>query len=143
MRISLILCLLLWFIPTMGAPVLYSEDIYPFASQSEKKQFSRITQETRCMTCQNQSIADSNSPFAADLRAAVYMQVKEHKSDAEIQAHMKQRFGDYVLLQPPIEKQTWVLWSAPLILSLLGFGALFTIIYRQPGRQARQPVEEA
>ena len=136
MRVSLILCLLMWFIPSMGATQLYSEDIYPFASHAEKKQFARITQETRCMTCQNQSIADSSAPFAADLRAAVYTQVKEHKTDAEIKAHMKQRFGDYVLLQPPVEKQTWVLWSAPLILSLLGFGALFTIIYRQPSRKS-------
>lgn len=141
MRFSFILCLLMWLIPTMGAGLpLYSEDIYPFASHAEKKQFARITQETRCMTCQNQSIADSSAPFAADLRAAVYIQVKQHKSDADIRAHLKQRFGNYVLLEPPVEKQTWALWSAPLLLALLGFGVLFTIIYRQP---ARQPVEEA
>jgi cytochrome c-type biogenesis protein CcmH len=127
----------------VSALPLYSEDIYPFTSQSEKKQFARMTQETRCMTCQNQSIADSTAPFAADLRAAVYLQVKEHKTDAQIRAHLKQRFGDYVLLQPPLEKQTWPLWAAPLFLSLLGFGILFTIISRQPARSSVKPVEEA
>ncbi len=139
MKSSILFCLLMWFLPAIAASHLYSEDIYPFTAQSEKKQFERITQETRCMTCQNQSIADSAAPFAADLRAAVYTQVKEHKSDAEIQAHLKKRFGDYVLLQPPVEKQTWALWSLPLALAFLGFGVLFTIIYRQP---ARRPVEE-
>jgi cytochrome c-type biogenesis protein CcmH len=125
-RAAMMLCLLCWFMLAMAA-----QDLYPFDNNQDKAQFARLTQEVRCLVCQNQSIADSNAPFAADLRAEVYRLIGLHNSDAEIKAHLTQRYGAYVLLQPPLASQTWVLWATPLGLLLLGFAVLYRIIIRQ------------
>jgi cytochrome c-type biogenesis protein CcmH len=125
-RVAIVMCMICWFIPVMAL-----QDLYPFVNNQDKAQFSRLTQEVRCLVCQNQSIADSNAPFAADLRAEVYRLIGLHSSDAEIKAHLIQRYGAYVLLQPPLASQTWLLWAAPLGLLLLGFAALYRIISRQ------------
>ncbi len=106
-------------------------DLYPFESADEHAQFSRLTQEVRCLVCQNQSIADSNAGFAEDLRAEVYRLVRQHQTDQGIKAHLQHRYGAYVLFNPPLSRYTWVLWLAPIVLLLLGFAGVFWVVYRQ------------
>lgn len=82
-----------------------------------------ITKQLRCLVCQNQSIDDSNAPLARDLRLLVRERLKAGDSDAATLAYVVARYGDFVLLRPPVKATTWLLWFGPLAL-LLG-GALF------------------
>jgi cytochrome c-type biogenesis protein CcmH len=80
-----------------------------------------LTESLRCVVCQNQTLADSNAPLAADLRARIREQVEHGASDDEIRAFMVQRYGDFVLYRPPVRPLTWALWFGPLA-ALIGGG---------------------
>ncbi|MDQ2994218.1 MAG: cytochrome c-type biogenesis protein CcmH [Pseudomonadota bacterium] len=108
-----------------------ASDVYEFSNPKEREQFTQLTQEIRCLVCQNQSIADSNAPFASDLRTEVYKMVKQQHSDAEIKAFLSKRFGQYVLLNPSISAHTVGLWLAPFGFLLVGFTVLISLITRQ------------
>jgi cytochrome c-type biogenesis protein CcmH len=73
----------------------------------------RLSAELRCVVCQNQSIDDSNAPLAKDLRQLVRAQLATGKSDAQVLAHVVERYGTFVLLRPPIMASTLLLWLAP------------------------------
>lgn len=84
-----------------------------------------LTQELRCLVCQNQTIADSQADLAVDLRNQVRELLLKGKSDQQILDFMVQRYGDFILYRPPIKSTTWVLWFGPLML-LVG-GLLFLV----------------
>ena len=86
-----------------------------------------ISAELRCMVCQNQSIDDSHAPLARDLRILVREQLKAGKSDDEIRDYLVERYGAFVLLKPPLDGETLILWLSPLLVFLVGGGAL---VYR-------------
>jgi cytochrome c-type biogenesis protein CcmH len=89
----------------------------------------------RCLVCQNQSISDSNADLARDLRAIVRERIAAGDSDEEARNFLVDRYGDWVLLQPPVKKETWILWFGPL--ALLGFaGGLGVGLYRR--REAKE-----
>jgi len=88
-----------------------------------------ISAELRCLVCQNQSIDDSNAPLARDLRVLVRQRLEAGDSNDEVLDYVVARYGDYVLLRPPFEPATWILWLGPfallaLVLGLLGFVAV-------------------
>jgi cytochrome c-type biogenesis protein CcmH len=80
-----------------------------------------ISQDLRCVVCQNQSIDDSDAPLARDLRIVVREQLQKGQSDAEVRDYVVARYGNFVLLKPPVEPATWGLWLGPFAL-LLGGG---------------------
>lgn len=96
-----------------------------------------LSSELRCMVCQNQSIDDSHAPLARDLRILVREQLKAGKSDDEIRAYLVERYGSFVLLKPPLEAGTLILWLSPVLIFLVGGGAL---LFRAK-RGTRQIVE--
>ncbi len=77
-----------------------------------------VSRALRCVVCQNQSIDESDAPLAADMRRLVRRQISEGKSEDEVIAYMRQTYGDYVLLKPPVQRNTFLLWFAPLLLLL-------------------------
>ncbi|HEX3501665.1 MAG TPA: cytochrome c-type biogenesis protein [Stellaceae bacterium] len=79
-----------------------------------------IGQELRCVVCRNQSIDDSNADLAHDLRVLVRERLIAGDSDTQVLAYITSRYGDYVLLRPPIEPKTWLLWFGPPVLLLIG-----------------------
>ncbi len=79
-----------------------------------------ISQELRCVVCQNQSIDDSDAPLAADLRAIVRERLTAGDTDEEVIAYLVSRYGNFVLLQPPLDLQTLLLWGAPLLVLIPG-----------------------
>ena len=79
-----------------------------------------ISQELRCVVCQNQSIDDSDAPLAADLRAIVRERLSAGDTDEEVMAYIVARYGNFVLLKPPLDLQTILLWSAPLLVLIPG-----------------------
>ena len=120
MKFFLLLFLIL-SLAIFSAPVPF----YSFDSPSQEQLFTRITTESRCLVCQNQSLSDSDAPLAVDLRNDIYRLVKQGKDEKMIQDFLVERYGDYILLCPPINKSTWILWISPFLLLVLGFGVLF------------------
>ena len=79
-----------------------------------------LSQELRCLVCQNQSIDDSAAPLAHDLRVILRERLAAGDSDAQAKAYLVRRYGDFVLLRPPFQADTWALWLGPLGVLLLG-----------------------
>ena len=79
-----------------------------------------LSQELRCLVCQNQSIDDSNADLAHDLRVLVRERLVVGDSDAQVLAYLTSRYGDYVLLRPPVKPTTWLLWFGPPLLLVAG-----------------------
>lgn len=89
-----------------------------------------IDQELRCLVCQNENIDDSDADLAHDLRVLVRKRVMAGDSNAEVKQYIVARYGNYVLLKPPFNPETYLLWFGPLLL-LLGAGAVAVIYIRQ------------
>jgi cytochrome c-type biogenesis protein CcmH len=89
-----------------------------------------ISQDLRCLVCQNQSIDDSAAPLARDLRLLVREQLKAGRTDQEVIAFIVDRYGEFVLLRPQFELHTAVLWIGPFVILLLGALALFAKAWR-------------
>lgn len=100
-----------------------NKDAYPFEENMDAKRFAAITQEIRCLVCQNQSISDSNAPLANDLRGKIYRMVLEKKTDAEIKDYLTKRYGEFILLEPRFNKVTFALWLFPFL--AIGLACLF------------------
>lgn len=94
----------------------------------------------RCVVCQSQSIDDSNAPLAADLRAVVRERLEAGDSDAEVKAYLQERYGDYVLMLPPVQGNTLALWLFPLIV-LLGGGTAIVLFVRSQRRRLAGDIE--
>ena len=86
-----------------------------------------IAEGIRCLVCQNQSIMESNADLARDLRSLVRERVSAGDTDDQVRAYLVQRFGDWVLLNPPFKMRTVILWLSPFLLLL--FGGLFIVIF--------------
>jgi len=94
-----------------------------------------LGKELRCLVCQNQSIDDSDAALARDLRLLVRERLVAGDSDAEIIAFLTARYGDFVLLKPPVKPATWGLWFGPLALLLIAGGGLVVYLRRRPTRE--------
>jgi cytochrome c-type biogenesis protein CcmH len=90
-----------------------------------------ISEEMRCLVCQNESLAGSRSDLANDLRRELRTLIKQGKTDAEIREFMVSRYGDFVLYRPPVKPTTWLLWAGPFGLMILGVVALFVYLRRR------------
>ena len=84
-----------------------------------------ISQNIRCMVCQNQSIDESNAPLAKDLRILIRNKIQEGKTDKEIYKFLTDRYGDFILLKPPLNLSTIALWFLPFAFALIGFFVIF------------------
>jgi len=98
--------------------------------------------ELRCLVCQNQSIADSNAPLAADLREQVRGQITAGKSNAEVIEFVTARYGDFVLYRPPFKARTWLLWLGPFAL-LLAVATIAARFIRRSRATAAAPADPA
>ena len=76
----------------------------------------------RCVVCQNQTIDESDAPLAIDMRKLVRTRLKEGDSNAEVIDYMRERYGDFVLLKPPVQSNTYILWFLPFILLIVALG---------------------
>ena len=101
-----------------------------------EKRLQALSEELRCLVCQNQTIADSNAELAQDLRREVRSMIRDGKSDKEIVDFMVARYGDFVLYRPPLKGVTLLLWGGPLLLLLVGLFALGRYLRRRAGRLA-------
>ncbi len=91
-----------------------------FDNQQQQDRFEQLMQELRCLVCQNQNLADSDAPLAYDLRRELHKMLMAGQSNEQIKQFLVARYGDFVLYRPPLQKNTYLLWLAPLILLLGG-----------------------
>ncbi|EPL04842.1 cytochrome c-type biogenesis protein [Pseudomonas sp. CF161] len=105
-------------------------DTYEFANDAERERFRELTKELRCPKCQNQDIADSNAPIAADLRKEIFRMLGEGKDNQQIIDFMVDRYGDFVRYKPALTGKTALLWFGPAGL-LLGGVVIIAVIVRR------------
>jgi len=116
----------------------FNSDTYTFADEVTEKRYQALTKELRCPKCQNQNLADSNSPIAADLRREVYELLMQGKADSEIVDFMVKRYGDFVLYRPRVSTMTYVLWFGPALLLLIGVIVVVMILRKKPSKKSQQ-----
>lgn len=104
----------------------FNNDVYPFASETKETLFYSLLNELRCPKCQSSNLSGSNSPISNDLKREVYELVLEGNSAEQIKSHLVQRYGNFIIYNPPIEPATYILWFGPFLLILL---AIFIILF--------------
>jgi len=136
--------LLAALITALFAPIALALDASEMFTDPEKEARAReVGRQLRCLVCQNQSIFDSNSALAKDLRVVVREQMDTGASDQEILDYIAVRFGDYVLLNPRMNAQTYILWGSPIAFLLLGLIALISYHRGRSPRSKPEPLSAA
>ena len=131
-RIIFLLLLSLCF-----AAVMLAKDAQPNEDPQIEQRMKHLTEQLRCLVCQNETLADSRADLAEDLRKQIREQIKAGKTDPEIIAFLTDRYGDFVLYKPPVKTTTYLLWFGPFV--FLAGGTV--ILYRYLSRRRRM-IEE-
>lgn len=96
-----------------------------------ERRLNAISEELRCLVCQNESIAGSRAELAVDLRREIRTMISQGKTDNEIRDFMVERYGDFVLYRPPVKASTLFLWVGPFVLLIVGFVAMLMVLRRR------------
>ena len=89
-----------------------------------------LQKEFRCLVCQGESLDESNAELAADLRRLIRARIEAGDSNAQIEQYLVSRYGEFILMKPPLEPQTYALWFGPLLILLIGAGVAGTVVAR-------------
>ena len=98
---------------------------------ADQERFQSLTNELRCMVCQNQTIAESNAGLAVDLKKQVAKQINEGKTDDQILNFMEERYGEFVLYNPPVSLENSLLWLTPFVVLIIAVFILISALKRQ------------
>lgn len=128
------------FVLVCAIPAHAVIDGYQFDDEVTRQRYLSFIEEMRCPKCQNQNLAGSDSPIAADLRRELYRMLEEGRADKEIVDFMVARYGEYVLYRPQVTSSTWLLWGLPVGLLLIGMLAAAATVRRRSLNQ--EPVGE-
>ena len=108
-----------------------SVDVYHFDTDEQQQRYRALIEEFRCPKCLNTNIAGSDAPISKDLRAAVHrLVVQEGFTDQQVRDFLQERYGDFVLYNPPFNAQTFAIWLMPVGLAVVGIGVLFMLVMR-------------
>ena len=111
---------------------LYAADVpVTFDSPEKEARYYSLIEGVRCLVCQNQSLADSHADLAQDLRNEIIQMIKAGKSNKEILQFLVDRYGDFVLYRPPLQRNTLLLWLGPFAFLLIGIIVAIVIIRKQ------------
>jgi cytochrome c-type biogenesis protein CcmH len=134
-RIYLVILLLAF------AASLSAKEAQPSAADPVvEERVMNLSKELRCLVCQNETLADSRADLAVDLRGQIREQMQAGKSDKEIVAYLTQRYGKFILYNPPIDPTTYLLWFGPFALLLAGLAVLFRYLKRRRELIVEQPL---
>lgn len=123
-----LLIFLLALIPFNG----FTKEAVPVAEDPEvEKRMLALTMDLRCLVCQNEPISDSRAEFSNDIRREIRAQIKANKTDEEIVQFLVDRYGDFILYNPPVKPTTIFLWFGPFILFVIALGALIVHLKRR------------
>ena len=121
----ILLIITLFFNVFFSAKLLGVEPEEILSNPKNELRAREISKNVRCMICQNQSIDESNAPLAKDLRLLIREKIKEGKNDKEIYNFLTDRYGDFILLNPPFKLTTLALWFFPFIFFIFGIYLIF------------------
>ena len=113
-----------------------------FDNPETELRFKKLTEELRCLVCQNQSLADSHAELAQDLRNEVYKMVIAGDSDKEIIDYLVARYGDFVLYRPQVKSTTYFLWFGPFLILLIAIIIIARVIRPRDDNLAKENNEE-
>lgn len=116
--------MLLFALVAMAGIADAASTLYRFDNPDQAQRFEVLTRELRCLVCQGESIADSNSDLAKDLRRQVHDMIVAGRSNQQVIQFMTARYGDFILYKPPFVPRTYFLWAGPLLLLLLASAAM-------------------
>lgn len=131
--------MLLAAVLAFGAGALNAESILAmnpeetFQTEEQLQRYEKMINDLRCVVCQNQSVAESNVELARDLRRITRDMILAGRTDAEIKQFMTDRYGDFVLYNPPLKPITYLLWGAPVLLLLVGAWVMVSVVGRRSG----------
>jgi cytochrome c-type biogenesis protein CcmH len=131
--------LLFLALPSLSA----AKEAKPVEDPQIEQRMQALTQQLRCLVCQNETLADSRADLAEDLRREIRGQMKAGKSDQEIIAFLTQRYGDFVLYKPPVKATTYFLWFGPFVLLLGGTLTLYRYLKHRRKLIQDQPLTAA
>lgn len=115
-------------------------DVYEFPDADTEARYRALIDEFRCPKCLNTNLSGSDAPIAKDLRRAVHrLLVSEAMDEVQIRSFLQERYGDFVLYDPPFRPDTWILWLAPVLLVMVGIGVMIRVV-RKP---AVQPLSDS
>jgi cytochrome c-type biogenesis protein CcmH len=126
----------------LGAPTVsraqapHNTTIETFPDAALEARARNLQRQLRCLVCQGESVDDSNSDFAADLRHLVRQQISAGKSDQQIQDFLVARYGDFILMKPPVQPDTWLLWLAPFLVLAAGGTVAWLVVKKAAAREA-------
>ncbi|GJL80443.1 MAG: cytochrome c biogenesis protein [marine bacterium B5-7] len=124
--IALVIPALLW--STLAWSAIESRE---FDDPIHEARYYNLIKKLRCLVCQNQNLADSNADLARDLRNKAYDMINAGRSDAEIADFMVDRYGEFVLYDPPLDFHTLFLWGAPFLFGLIGGLVFFNLVRKR------------
>lgn len=104
----------------LSSLVVASTEVVEFSDESLRPRFQQLVEELRCPKCQNQNLADSNSPISQDLRREIQRMLEQQMTDQQIKDYLKSRYSEFILYRPEVNKSTWLLWGSPALILLLG-----------------------
>jgi len=134
-------CLLAALVLLLALPALAVEPDERLDDPALEARARGLSAELRCLVCQNESIDSSNAPLARDLRVLVRERLEAGDSDDQVLAYVTDRYGDYVLLRPPVQPNTYALWFGPVAVLLLGVVAMAVYLAaRRPARAEPDPL---
>src|SRR5216684_5580137 len=122
-RVSILIMVLI----SLAAPAL-AKEAKPVEDPQIEQRMQALTQQLRCLVCQNETLADSHADLAEDLRKEIREQMKAGKSDQEIIGFLTQRYGNFVLYKPQVQPSTYLLWFGPFVLLLGGTLMLYRYV---------------
>ncbi|MBF0264652.1 MAG: cytochrome c-type biogenesis protein CcmH [Gammaproteobacteria bacterium] len=111
--------LLLIFSLFISNACLAKVELFEFENDQQQQAYQTLSEQLRCLVCQNQNLADSNAELAQDMRNKTYQMVKQNKSEQDIIDYWVSRYGDFVLYDPPFKQITLILWLGPFVLLIL------------------------
>lgn len=135
---ALLVCAALMF----AGSVLAKEAAPMAADVKVEQRMVAISEELRCLVCQNESLAGSHAELAQDLRREIRMMIGEGKTDKEILDFMVARYGDFVRYRPPVKPTTWLLWGGPFLLLAGGLAALVAFLRRRAKEEVAPGLSE-
>ncbi len=121
-------------VAAVAAPEKLSNPALEARAVALQKQF-------RCLVCQGESLDESNAPLAADLRRLIRERIAAGDTDDDVRHYLVARYGQFILMKPPVEGATYLLWFAPLLAVIIGAGLVTAVAYRARRRLLEEPAE--
>jgi cytochrome c-type biogenesis protein CcmH len=126
-----VIALLLMMIPALAAPIADT-----FSNPAMESRARNLQRQFRCLVCPGESVDESGSPFSADVRRLIREQIAAGQSDRQVEDFLVARYGDVILMRPPVQPDTWLLWLAPFLVLALGGGVAWVVVKKAGATKA-------